>query len=215
MRIYYNLKLNKMVRTERQAHGFIFQGWVLKTFLNLTYTAKWDIPPAINPITGKGVSIKTAKWKNSIGMGDALTQFEINEDFELLVAFYEDGKRKKIVNLNLVEIKVEQWKQMWGNLSEENLIHLNNLIKDKSKRNLKGLELDTFRKSIQKDKKTLLREYNGCISLNPKIDSKNQRRLQCSIPFKTFFKKFKLKKRKMVKYVLWGKEICLSTVRLD
>jgi len=33
-----------MKRTERQAHGFIFQDWVVGRFLDMAYTAEWDIP---------------------------------------------------------------------------------------------------------------------------------------------------------------------------
>ena len=79
-----------MKRTERQAHGFIFQDWVVGKFLDMAYTAEWDIPKKINHITNKSVSIKTAKWKSGgVGLGDILNQFNIKEDFQMLVAFYE------------------------------------------------------------------------------------------------------------------------------
>ena len=99
-----------MTRTERQAHGFIFQDWVFRRFLSLAYSGEWDIPAKINPLTHKNVSIKTAQWKTgSVGLGDVLNQFDINEDFEMLLAFYVNNeKRKNIVNMQLLNITKEK-----------------------------------------------------------------------------------------------------------
>ena len=46
-----------MTRTERQAHGFIFQNWVIRTFLDMKYSGEWDIPAKINSDSKKPVSI--------------------------------------------------------------------------------------------------------------------------------------------------------------
>jgi hypothetical protein len=205
-----------MTRTERQAHGFIFQNWVMRKFLDIAYSGEWDIPSRINPITGKSVSIKTANWKSGIGLGDIINQFNIDEDFELLVAFYEDyGKKKKVVYMQLVEIKKEKWKQMWGNAKRDDVVKFDALVKSKEGRNLANGLLDTFRDKVQKYKEEVFKDYDGEFSINPKIDSKKQRRVQCSLGFNIFFKTFDLKCEKMKTYNLWGEQIRLIDIKLE
>ena len=206
-----------MKRTERQAHGFIFQDWIVGKFLDMFYTAKWDIPAEINKITHKSVSIKTSKWKSGgIGLGDVLSQFDINEDFQLLVAFYEQiGDKKKVVNMQLVTISREKWREMWGNMKREDLEKFNSFVKSSEGRNISGQDLDNFRIQVQKMKGEMFKDYNGKFSIHPKIDSKKQRRVQCSISFNAFFKEFDIKCEKMETYNLWTKEIKLNSIKLD
>ena len=205
-----------MKQTERQAHGFIFQNWVIGKFLNMAYTTKWDIPAKVNSLTHKSISIKIAKWKSSVYLGDALRQFNIDEDFEMLIAFYVNNRdKKKIINMQLINISLNKWKELWGNMSREKLIELNNLIKSSKGRGLIGKELDEFRKLIQDNKKELLKNYNGKITLHPKIDSKTQRRLQCTISFNTLFREFPLNKKIMKTYNFWGEIVQLSEIKID
>ena len=206
-----------MKRTERQAHGFIFQDWVVGKFLDMAYTADWDIPKKINHITNKNVSIKTSLWKSGgVGLGDILNQFNINDDFQMLVAFYGIIKdRKKVVNIQLVTISKDKWREMWGNLKEEDLYKFIGLVKSSHGKNLSGQELDDFRENIQKEKKEIFKDYDGKFSIHPKIDSKKQRRVQCSLPFNTFFREFNIENEKMETYNFWGKEIKLSSIKLD
>jgi len=208
-----------MTRTERQAHGFIFQGWVFRKFLDVAYSGDWDIPAKINPLTHKSVSIKTAQWKKGgVGLGDILNQFDINEDFEMLVAFYvNNGKKKKIVNMQLINVSKDKWREMWGNMKREDLEKFDNLVRSAEGRNLKGKKLNDFRANVQKVKKQLFKDYNGKFSINPKIDSDNQRRVQCGITFTDIFKEFGLedKKQEMKIYTLWGEEIKLSSIALE
>lgn len=206
-----------MPRTERQSHGFIFQNWIIGKFLDMAYTSKWDIPKEINHISNKNISIKTAKWKAGVGLSDALKQFDIDDDFQLLVAFYKGGTnvRKKVVNMQLIDISKEKWKELWGNMTKDKLKEFDSFIKSREHRNLTGSRLNEFRAEVQRRKRDMLSWYNGKIVLNPKIDSKNQRRLQCGIPFKTLFEEFGLNKEIMRTYTLWGEEIILSTIGLE
>jgi hypothetical protein len=208
-----------LTRTERQAHGFVFQDWVFRKFLSLAYSGDWDIPAKVNPLTHKNVSIKTAQWKKgSIDLGDIFKQFDIYEDFEMLLAFYiNDGKRKKIVNMQLLNISKDKWRELWGNMKREYLEKFDSYVKCVDNRNLKGEKLDIFRADVQNLKKELFCDYNGKISINPKIDSKSQRRVQCSISFNDIFNVFGLddKKKEMTTCNLWGEEIRLSDIKLD
>ncbi len=205
-----------MKRTERQAHGFIFQDWVVGRFLDMAYTAEWDIPKKINNFSHKNISIKTAKWKGSVGLGDALNQFKINEDFEMLIAFYKiENNRKRIINMQLLKITREKWMELWGDMTQDKLEKLISLIKSDEGKGLKGEKLDEFRKKIKQEKSDILKDYTGRFSLHQKIDSKIQRRLQCSLSFGVLFEEFGLNKRVMKKFKLWGQEISLSNIRID
>ena len=76
---------------EVQLHGFDFENWIKKTFFaefTVSYSYKWDIPAEFNilEVVPKEfrhlpVSIKTCKNRCPIGFGDALRQFENEEDF--------------------------------------------------------------------------------------------------------------------------------------
>ncbi|MBN2839079.1 MAG: hypothetical protein JXM74_10035 [Fusobacteriaceae bacterium] len=205
-----------MKRGERQAHGFIFQDWIVGRFLDMAYTAEWDIPKKINNFSHKNISIKTAKWKSNVGLGDALNQFNINEDFEMLVAFYkEENDKKIIVNMQLIEISKDKWRELWGNMTEEKIKRLVSLIKHDNGRGLSGQELEDFRAEVQELKRELTEDYTGSFSLHPKIDSKIQRRLQCSISFEKLFHEFQLDKKIMKTYKLWGDELRLNKINLN
>lgn len=77
--------------TQVQTHGFAFEKWVKNTFfteVESTYTQKWDIPKEHNSgdklpqqLRNIPVSIKMAKFGSPIGLGDAIRQFNIDEDF--------------------------------------------------------------------------------------------------------------------------------------
>ncbi|BCB96829.1 hypothetical protein JZK55_17510 [Dissulfurispira thermophila] len=197
-----------MPRNERQRHGFGFEDWLKRTFLDIHYTSEWDIPQELNPNRSGGpISIKTAKWKGAIYFGDALRRFRINSDFTLIVGFWEPiGKKKRIVKIVEQFVSLDEWQRLWAPFTENDLTKLDSLIKDRS------MSPDQTRQRIKKE---LLRLKNanhwGIITLNPKIDSKTQRRLQCSLSFSNFFKEllrvdpaFVSKDKKIF---LWGMEL--------
>ena len=84
---------------EVQLHGFDFENWIKKTFFadfTVSYSHKWDIPAEFNNLEiihkefhHLPVSIKTCKNRSPIGFGDALRQFKNDEDFLLIVGFWE------------------------------------------------------------------------------------------------------------------------------
>lgn len=85
--------------SEVQLHGFDFENWIKKTFFaesSVSYSHKWDVPAEFNRLEiipeafrHLPVSIKTCKNHCPIGFGDALRQFKIDEDFLLIVGFWE------------------------------------------------------------------------------------------------------------------------------
>lgn len=170
---------------EVQTYGFVFEKWVRDTFFEeykTTYSAKWDIAKEANKKYGNlPISIKTAKYGSSIGLGDAIRQISIDEEFILLVGFWkQEGDFKRIVNVSATEINLTLWKSLWKPLTLKEISILDKLIKSYD---IHYSEIRKLAKGMKTNK-----PYCDCsITLNPKIDSKIQRRLQCSIGFKLYF----------------------------
>ncbi len=177
--------------TQVQSHGFLFEKWVKDTFfgkIESDYTQKWDISAEQNtnskipePLRQIPISIKTAKYGSPIGLGDAIRQFTIEEDFLFIVGFWkQEGSRKNIVAVEAVKVSVSEWRELWSPITLNDLKQLDDNIKDNQ------VDYKTARQKAKETKKS--EPY--CLAkivLNPKIDSKSQRRLQCSLPFKTFW----------------------------
>lgn len=192
---------------EVQQHGFMFEKWIKNTFFEgyqNNYSYKWDIAKEANFNFGNlPISIKTAKWGSSINMGDAIRQYSIDEDFILIVGFWKQENNFKIfVNVTSTIITKGLWKKLWEPLKLEEIEKLDKLIKD--------YKVDCF--TVRDSAKNLKKSKPYCeslITLNPKIDSKSQRRLQCSIKFDLFFDKISKKELKKIieNSLLWGIEV--------
>jgi hypothetical protein len=172
---------------EVQRHGLVFEEWVRETFFDgyrpPSYTQRWDIPAAANPRFGDvPVNPKAAKYGTPVDLGDALRQFAIDEPFILVIGFWrQDGDEKRFVNIVAPRIEPALWKKLWGPVTLADLQRLDAVIKDKTRTpeqaRLAALEMKSRPPFSQ-----------AIIVLNPKIDSKTQRRLQCSLRFDDVFK---------------------------
>lgn len=179
---------------EVQRHGFDFENWVKETFFaksRAKYTDKWDIPSEANCLKiiprefrHLPVSIKTCKFASPIGFGDALRQFKNDEDFLLIVGFWkQSGINKIFVAVEGVKIVAATWKQLFLPLDLQDLTLLDSTVKNTE------LHYSEVRKRA-KEIKNSGKFQQAKIILNPKIDSKTQRRLQCSLPFGVFWQDF-------------------------
>lgn len=177
---------------EVQQHGFDFENWIKETFFaefSVSYSNKRDIPAEFNILESVPkhfrnlpVSIKTCKNRSPRGFGDALRQFEIDEDFLLIVGFWQQNEdNKNFVSVKAVKIKVQDWKNLFYPLKEKDIKLLDSKMKNRE------THYNEVRKLAKETKKSFAKTK---IVLNPKIDSKLQRRLQCSLPFKTFWSDF-------------------------
>lgn len=177
---------------EVQLHGFDFENWLKNTFFQkfqISYSHKWDIPKEFNklpeipePFRHLPVSIKTCKNNSPIAFGDALRQLQIDEDFLLIVGFWvQSGIYKNFVAVEAVKIFSNDWKNLFSPLKLQDLQNLDSIIKNKT------VHYSEIRK-IAKEIKAAFPPTK--IVLNQKIDSKEQRRLQCSLPFKIFWQDF-------------------------
>ena len=173
---------------EVQRHGLVFEQWVRDSFFAgyqpASYTQRWDIPATANKAHGGlPVNPKAIKYGAAVDLGDALRQFEIDEPFLLIIGFWrQDGDTKRIVNIVASEISPSVWRQLWAPVTRADLLRLDTLIKDRSR-------------PPEKIRRLVLQMKNAApftlavMQLNPKIDAKGQRRLQCSLRFGDFFKR--------------------------
>lgn len=172
---------------EVQQHGLVFEQWVRDTFFDSyrpeSYTQKWDIPAAANRNHGLvPVNPKATKFGTPVDLGDALRQIRISEPFMLILGYWQQaGDTKRIVNIVAPTITPEQWQKLWAPVTLADLEKLDAVIKDRS------LTPAQARERAQAIKKAPPFSQS-VIVVNPKIDSKGQRRLQCSLRFADLFK---------------------------
>lgn len=179
---------------EVQAHGFSFEKWVRDTHFDSyvgNYMQKWDIPPdaacgaSVPPqLRGIPVSIKTAEYGCPIGLGDVLRQRQIDSDFLMIVGFWRQrGPNEKwFEEIGVVRFTSAAWNLLWGNLRVEQLREIDRTIKDLT------VPYSTARQRARDWKRSTTEVKSAQLIINPKIDSKTQRRIQCSMPFVTFWR---------------------------
>lgn len=172
---------------EVQRHGIEFEEWIRQTFFDgypaVGYTAKWDIPATANVRHG-GIPVnpKAAKYGSAVGLGDALRQFDIDERFLLIVGYWdqETPETKRFVKVVAPVVEPAVWRRLWGGVTRADLERFDRLVKDRS---LTAAEVQKRAREMKAQP-----PFNGSkIVLNPKIDAKGQRRLQCSLPFAVVF----------------------------
>jgi hypothetical protein len=172
---------------EVQRHGVVFENWVRETFFDgyrpSAYTQQWDIPASANTrFGGVPVNPKAIKYGTPIDLGDALRQFTISEPFILVIGFWrQEGDEKRFVNIIAPRIEPEQWRKLWAPVTLADLGRLDAVIKDRS------LTPEQARAAAQKIENAPP-FTDAAIVVNPKIDSKTQRRLQCSVRFADVFR---------------------------
>ena len=178
---------------EVQRHGFTFEKWVLDVLFGGytgNYMQKWDVPPDGNQhelippdFRNIPVSVKTAKIGSPIALGDALRQRSIDEPFLMIAGFWRQRSpsEKWFEDIGWAKFAPDDWNSLWGSLSPGQITELDRLVKN----------LETHYSVVRKqarDWKIRVASNSGSrIVVNPKIDSKKQRRVQCSLPFQVFW----------------------------
>lgn len=172
---------------ESQQHGFIWQKDIMANVYKVPqafidsekYTAAHDVPAAHNGLDKADLSIKTTGNAKRVDMGDALRIFDTvsyGSPFHMTVIHWaQDGSKKKLVDI--VEVKLTSaTKELFGTLTREEIVGLDTSVK--------GFPKGCSAKDPSCAPITALCESlcakTGAIQLNKKIDSKTQRRLQCS-----------------------------------
>ena len=174
-----------MSQSQSQSHGFIWENEIREKVFELPCckndTNKYDILATDNKWdNNENISIKTSKSDN-IDCGDIIRFY--NYDFEkkntiILVKYDQKGDYKVIKEIIEIEYNLELRNYLFGSVTLDKLMELNTMVKSvengKIATNIHKQIFD-FRNNLQKD-------YGMYIRISIKIDSKNQRRVQCSIP---------------------------------
>lgn len=175
-------------RRESQAHGFIWEAEVLTKVYKLSeaesYTAKHDLPAAKNTLDHVDVSIKTSKGK-SVDMGDvvrfysSIADLPNNRFLNLTVLFYDQvGDQKEL--REMVEVKLERRDLaiLFGSLTLEEIQGYVAWVRAIPA----GKDAQSAANEELHGRKDDINSRSGVVKLRPKVDSKNQRRVQCSFP---------------------------------
>ena len=157
---------------ERQSHGFIFEENSIKEFDLIksdNYTSPWDAFTK----NGIPVSIKTKKLGCSIEMGDFFRQSRVEQDFILIVGFWE-GNKNNIVERYILKIDADYWNSQFDNELVEQFTHIfDGITNDYSDDNKWKIRI--------KEANQLWDSTGSIIKVNFKRDHKRQKRVQCSI----------------------------------
>lgn len=170
---------------EVQEHAFIFENWIKKILgvenLATNYTQKWDIPGVVP------ISVKFMGINNAVEFSSTVRIWEINEPFTLVLGRWKQVDSQKIVvSIDEITITLNDLEKMRGLITLQEIKDFDKKIKsfpagkDGQK---EGIE---FAKKWKKDREDRM----GLLTITHKIDSKNQRRIQCNLNSKNYIKLF-------------------------
>ena len=202
-----------------QLHGFIIENDIKENVFGLEYeknnTDRHDIPKEKNKYDeNENCSIKTT-GSNTIDCSDifSIYSYDFNDKNTIIVYKYKqiDGNYKKLENIYEINYNKECHKRLFGDLPIDVLKEYVDLVKSIQKKINKD-ELKKYSRHYLAVKEKIQTEYNMKIRISPKVDSKSQRRVQCSIPdFPNLLKDFIVYKSDSEKpNMLRGKEIVLQ-----
>ena len=177
---------------EVQAHGNYYEDLKTKQITGLSkeeydalkengYTSGMDIMKGL--MSAYDYSIKTSKG-NTVDCGDILRRRQ-ETDYNLVVGCYSQVGENKVFHTEYTfYIKPEHEQKLWGRMNYNLLAEYVNYIKN----------IPAGKKAQQETKaeRTLLKncvsDKNALVKIHPKVDSKKQRRVQCSVKIKELIK---------------------------
>jgi hypothetical protein len=170
--------------TNNQLHGKKFEDLIKSCGLfsgsadgGRSPTARFDIEAKYDKILGLPTSIKST-GSNIVGLSDARNFFSISEKFRMLVGRYKQlGPHKQFHNVHEFILTPTTLAKLRGEVTLQDVVDFHN-----------GLLLTAFpvgshsaARQWARQRKAAMVDKPSMITLNPKIDSKSQRRLQCSL----------------------------------
>jgi hypothetical protein len=183
--------MNQAVTTEAaaapvQSHGFSWEKELLtnvykaqpQELARIGYTAAKDLPSHLNHLDGVDLSIKTT-GSAVVCMGDALRVYDsVTAPTPLnmcVVSYKQEGDNKHVKKITEVSLAGAK-DLLFGSVTREEVAELDRQIKAVPKGRSPTKEEKVSYQSYQRQ----LQAKGGAIIFNPKLDSKSQRRLQCS-----------------------------------
>jgi hypothetical protein len=171
---------------QSQSHGFILAEYPIREKVfgippESNNTDTHDIPCEKNKFDpNENISIK-ATGGLYIDCGDILRFFNYDmkkKNTIICVKYVQTLDKKMIKKIYEINYNQEMHRYLFGTITIEELTEYVNFVK-----NIKSGKCDKeTRKKYISEKKRLQKYHNMKINISPKVDSKSQRRVQCSIP---------------------------------
>ena len=177
---------------EVQAHGNYYEDLKTRQITGLSkaeydalkengYTSGMDIMKGL--MSPYDYSIKTSKG-NTVDCGDILRRRQ-ETDYNLVVGCYSQvGDNKVFYSEYTFYIRPEHEQKLWGKMNYNQLAEYVNYIKNIPA----GREAQQETKTERTVLKNCIEDKNALIQINPKVDSKKQRRVQCSVKMSDLIK---------------------------
>ena len=169
---------------EVQAHGNYFEDLKIRELTGFSkdeydsmkdngYTSSMDIVKGLH--SDKDVSIKTAKGRK-VDCGDILRRRSETE-YDIIIGVWDQVGDMKIFHTEYkLHIKPEHETLLWARMSYEKLREFNEYIKSIPEGRTAQQETKVERQVL----KTITEDADAQMKIHPKVDSKKQRRVQCS-----------------------------------
>ena len=137
------------------------------------YTSAMDLVEGL--IVKRDYSIKTAK-SNKVDCGDILRRMSEKEYIMIVGQWRQDGDTKVIHTEYTFNIKPEDYTKLWGSMTYEQVKEFDQYVKSIPKTK----EGQQSTKEERTKRKNNIACKDALMVIHPKVDSKSQRRVQCS-----------------------------------
>jgi hypothetical protein len=187
--VYTKKKIKKIKTIEKftqsQSHGLFWDSEIRTAVFGLSQcindTKKYDIEAEENKFDHlENVSIKTSS-NNNIDSSDIMRFFDgdFSKKYTIILIRYEQKSDTKYIK-EIIEIAYTLWLRdhLFGTINKEVLQQYVDFVKAIPS----GSVAEEIKKEYKSRKIVLQKDYNMAINISPKVDSKSQRRVQCSIP---------------------------------
>jgi len=170
---------------EVQAHGNAYEDRVIRERTGMSkdqydslkpngYTSEFDLSKG--QVIDYDGSIKTTK-NNTICCSDVVRKM-MHTNYRLIVGQYEQVGKEKVFHTEYeFFITPDDNKALWGRMNIEEVREFVDFVKGIPA----GKEAQISTKSERQMLQEQAQDSNALFKLNPKVDSKNQRRVQCSL----------------------------------
>jgi len=174
--------------SEVQAHGNIFEDVIIQQRTGLSkkeydelkkngYTSEFDLVAGL--IVDYDGSIKTTQ-NNTVCCADLLNMMNHTGEYRFVVGCYDQiGKQKVFHTQYEFFIKSQHYDMLWNGMDYEKIEQYVSKIKSIEKGKVGQLQ---YQQLFKESWKSEVDSDTSMFIINPKVDSKKQRRVQCSIP---------------------------------
>ncbi len=173
---------NSSLYNQSQGHGFFWEAEVVQKVFNLppkdNDTSKYDISSENNRFGDGHVSIKTT-GSSSVGLGDIIRFYtgDFDSGYSIIIIRYsQKGEKKAIKETIEIAYTKELRDYLFGTAGIDVLQEYVSFVKSIPA----GPVPKPLKDSYKAKKKAIQKGHGMAIGINPKVDSKSQRRVQCS-----------------------------------